>query len=129
MKALTRTLAILALLNMSAAVLKAGDGDAFRFFEEEAVVITSAKRAQPVTKAAASASVITAEQIRLYGYRTLGEALQSVPGFYATDDRSYTYLWVRGFGRPGGQGAAGNADGRQNDRARQQRPRHPRREP
>ncbi|MFA6433916.1 MAG: TonB-dependent receptor [Elusimicrobiales bacterium] len=101
MKTQMRMLAILALLNLPQAFAKAADPAAFQFFEEEAGVITSAKRAQPLSKAAASASVISAEEIRLYGYRTLGEALQSVPGFYSTDDRSYTSLWVRGFGRPG----------------------------
>jgi len=91
----------LALLSFPETAVRAADGGTFQLFEEEAVIITAAKRAQTVTKAAASASVITAENIKLYGYRTLGEALQSVPGFYVTDDRNYTYLWVRGFGRPG----------------------------
>lgn len=75
--------------------------EAFEFFEEEAVVISAAKYLQKISAAPASASVITAEEIERYGYRTLGEALQSVPGFYVTNDRNYSYLWVRGFGRPG----------------------------
>jgi len=79
----------------------AADNSALGFFEEEAVVISSAKRAQKVTEAAANTGIITARNIELYGYRTLGEALQSLPGFYATNDRNYSYLWVRGFGRPG----------------------------
>lgn len=99
MKAGFRIAAVFALLSCGPAA--ASDEGAFQLFEEEAVVIASAKRAQRVTKAAANAAVITAKDIEFYGYRTVGEALQSLPGFYATTDRNYSYLWVRGFGRPG----------------------------
>ena len=56
---------------------------------------------QKVTEAPASITIITADDIRKYGYRTLADILQSVPGFYVSYDRNYSYLGIRGFGRPG----------------------------
>jgi iron complex outermembrane receptor protein len=64
-------------------------------------VYGASKYEQKVTEAPSSITIITADEIAKYGYRTLAEILRSVRGFYTTDDRAYTYLGVRGFGRPG----------------------------
>jgi iron complex outermembrane receptor protein len=45
--------------------------------------------------------VITRSEIKTFGWRTLAEALASLPGVHLTYDRQYTYLGVRGFGLPG----------------------------
>ena len=45
-------------------------------------------------------SVIDAEEIRTQGYRTLADILRSLPGLHVTNDRDYSYLGARGFGRP-----------------------------
>jgi outer membrane receptor for ferrienterochelin and colicins len=64
-------------------------------------VYGASKYKQKVTAAPASITIITAEEIKRYGYRTLADILRDVPGFYVTYDRNYNYVGVRGFGRPG----------------------------
>jgi iron complex outermembrane receptor protein len=64
-------------------------------------VVGASERVQPVTEAPASVSFITAADIARYGYRTLADILRGVRGMYVTDDRNFSYLGVRGFGKPG----------------------------
>ena len=65
-------------------------------------VVTAASRfAQPVSDAPSSVVVLTAADIRDFGWHTLADALATLPGLYVTNDRNYAYVGARGFLRPG----------------------------
>ncbi len=68
---------------------------------EVATVSTASKFEQKVTEAPSSVSIVTADEIKKYGYRTLADILRSLRSFYITYDRNYSYVGIRGFGRSG----------------------------
>ena len=64
-------------------------------------VTAASKFEQLISEAPSAVVVLTAADIREFGWRTLGDALASLPGMYVTRDRNYSYLGARGFLRPG----------------------------
>lgn len=79
----------------------AGDGEEDIVFQEIPSVYGVSKFEQKITEAPSFVTLITADEIKKYGHRTLAQVLQSVTGFFVTYDRNYNYLGVRGFNRPG----------------------------
>jgi len=67
----------------------------------ETVIVGASKYEQKISEAPASVSVITARDIKRYGYRTLADILKSIRSFYVTYDRDYNFVGTRGFGPPG----------------------------
>lgn len=68
---------------------------------EIGTVFGASKFFQNVTDAPSSVSIVTSEDIKRFGYRSLADILRSTRGFNITYPRDYSYAGVRGFGRPG----------------------------
>lgn len=64
-------------------------------------VVTASKYEQKQSDVAAAVHIITRADIKAFGWRTIEQALASLPGIHVTYDRQYTYLGMRGFGLPG----------------------------
>ena len=64
-------------------------------------VFTSSRFSQKSSEAPSRVTVVDAQAIQKFGYRTLRDILNSIPGIYSTYDRNYSYLGARGFGVPG----------------------------
>ena len=75
--------------------------EAESLFADLPTIEAAALHAQTLAEAPANVSVITAADIRRYGYRTLAEALSAIRGFYVTYDHMYHYAGVRGINLPG----------------------------
>ncbi|MGC9943787.1 MAG: TonB-dependent receptor [Verrucomicrobiota bacterium] len=69
-----------------------------------ATVYGASKHEQSVDEAPSYVTIITQDDIKKFGYRTLKDILNSVPGFYTTSDGAYDYIGTRGFNRPGDYG-------------------------
>jgi outer membrane receptor for ferrienterochelin and colicin len=65
------------------------------------VVVAGSKRAQLTRDVPSFVSVVTAAEIKEHGYRTLADVLKTLPSFYVSNDRSHSFIGVRGFDRPG----------------------------
>ncbi|WP_151636535.1 TonB-dependent receptor plug domain-containing protein [Noviherbaspirillum aerium] len=64
-------------------------------------VSSASKFVQKVSEAPSAVSIITAADIKAFGWRTLADVLRSVRGLHVNYDRNYDYLGARGFLRPG----------------------------
>lgn len=65
------------------------------------MVYAASRRSQTQREAPGFVTIVTANEIRRYGHRTIADVLRQVPGFYITNDHNYSYVGVRGFSRPG----------------------------
>ena len=81
------------------------DGDLQALLEEEGTVEAASRHPQNLADAPAHVTIITKQEIEEFGYQTISEAISAVAGFFVRDDRSYTYLGVRGFAPFGDYGS------------------------
>ncbi len=68
---------------------------------EEDVVVGAAKREQSLGNVASAVTVISADRLRRFGYRTIGEAVAGVAGAYLVDNRLSYAIGIRGLQVPG----------------------------
>jgi iron complex outermembrane receptor protein len=76
-------------------------GEEAILFQDIPSVFSASKYEQKVTEAPSSVSIVTAAEIRRYGYRTLADLLRSLRSFHLSFERANEALGVRGFNRPG----------------------------
>src|SRR5689334_836875 len=101
-QALSRICAVaLCLCTLGPAIREARAQDETLLFQDVTRVSGASRYEQDTREAPASVTIITAEDIRRFGYRTLAEALQNVRGMIVNDDHNYSYIGVRGFAVPG----------------------------
>src|SRR5262245_32728715 len=62
-------------------------------------VDTASRHSQTLAEAPSTITVVTTDEIKRYGYRTLADILESAPGLYVSYDRAHSFLGVRGFNR------------------------------
>lgn len=60
-------------------------------------ITTAGKQAEKISEIPASVVLVTREDIEKYGYQSLVEILQNIPGLYMTDDYVSENFGVRGF--------------------------------
>lgn len=64
-------------------------------------IVTADKIARQISDAPSAVSIVTADDIRTHGYRTLSDILDSMRGLSMAHDGAYGHLSGRGYGNPG----------------------------
>jgi outer membrane receptor for ferrienterochelin and colicins len=106
--ALTPTLFLAFLFSLAAGKANCAGQESIRDLAEATLeqlgsvkVYSASKHLQAACDAPSSVTVVTADEIQKYGYRTLADILKTVPGFFVMNDRNYSSVGVRGLARPG----------------------------
>jgi iron complex outermembrane receptor protein len=95
---------LLAGLTWAAQVAQAADADLEELSLEqllEVKVVSASKFEQRGRDAPSAVQVISREEIQRHGWRTLTEALNTLPGLYVSNDKAYDFQGARGFQIPG----------------------------
>jgi outer membrane receptor for ferrienterochelin and colicin len=77
------------------------DAPELMLFKDMPVVVAAGRREQTQQQAAASVSVVTADDIKLFNYESVSDVLRGQRSFYIHTDGLNDFAGVRGFLRPG----------------------------
>jgi iron complex outermembrane receptor protein len=64
-------------------------------------VSTASRVALTAAQSPSTTYVVSSQDIKLYGLRSLGDILATMPGLYLTNDGYFSYIGIRGLGRSG----------------------------
>ena len=67
----------------------------------EVRILATPKFAEDAEHSSSTVSIVSAADIRMFGWRSLGDVLRAMQGFAVTDDNTYSYAGVRGVSAPG----------------------------
>ncbi len=95
---------LLSALALHAGIASANGHDTMELLEEESRVFAASRYVQAIEQTPANVTVISREQIRRFGYRSIHEALSSLPGVYNATSQ-WPALGVRGIAVPGDFGS------------------------
>jgi iron complex outermembrane receptor protein len=87
-------------LTCAAQTAQAADADLDELSLEqllEVKVVSASKFEQRGRDAPSAVQVISREEIQRHGWRTLTEALNTLPGLYVSNDKAYDFQGARGF--------------------------------
>lgn len=70
----------------------------------EQEVAAASRETERLEDVPASVSLVSAEELRAFGWQTLTEAVAGLRGIYQTDDRTYASIGLRGFSQPSDYG-------------------------
>ncbi len=100
-----RSLVLAVLLAVSGGFAEAGDEAGLADLPLEQLlqqeVVSASRLAQQVSDSPSAVAIVTAADIRAYGYRTLADVINSMRGLYTTYDHRYQYPGGRAHGAPG----------------------------
>lgn len=81
--------------------MRASNEDALDLLASENKVYAASRYVQSLEQTPANVSIITKEEIRKFGYRSVTDALFSLPGIYNSSNLAWRTLGIRGFAIPG----------------------------
>lgn len=96
MRRITATIATLVTVGAAAPAAADDELNLNELLQTDLTVVSATKTKQTIAESPAVVDVITSDDLARRGYRTVAEAVTSLPGLYGVDDWAFTDIGVRG---------------------------------